>query len=287
MVSRTLLIIPAMLLFGFAQESRADESAPLPDYRLVWSDEFNTDGPPDPTKWTFEHGFVRNGERQWYQPQNAFVSGGHLVIEARREHRAFTPEDRQWNKGSLRGRKAIDFTSSSLLTKGRFNWRYGRIEIRAKLAAKAGLWPALWFVGTAGKWPAGGEIDLLEYYDASILGNFAWAGADQHKPVWRSRKIKLADWTRDPQWDQKFHVWTMDWDARQITLMLDGRTVNHLDLDQVNIPGGTDRSNPFRKPFYLIMNLALGGQKGGPLKNTPFPSRFEVDYVRVYQRAPK
>ncbi len=283
MASRTLLITTATLLFGFASESRADVPAPLPGYKLVWSDEFDVDGRPDPAKWTFEEGFVRNGERQWYQPQNAFVKDGHLIIEARREHRPVPAE----SQAPTQGRKVIDFTSASVMTKGLQSWRYGRIEIRAKLSAKAGLWPALWFVGTDGKWPAGGEIDLLEYYDASILGNFAWSSGTPHKPVWRAKKIKLADWTKDPDWDSKFHVWAMDWDQRQITLTLDGRTVNRLELDQVRNGGPANLPNPFRRPFFLIMNLALGGQKGGPLTDTPFPSRFEVDYVRVYQRDPR
>lgn len=284
MPSRTLLIMAAMLLFGFANESRADAPAPLPGYKLVWSDEFSVDGPPDPVKWTFEHGYVRNDERQWYQPQNAFVAGGHLVIEARREHRALTSADRRWDKGAFHGRKDIDFTSASVTTRGLQSWRYGRIEIRAKLSAQAGLWPALWFVGTNGKWPASGEVDLLEYYDSSILGNFAWASARPGKPVWNARKIKLGDWTGDPRWDQSFHVWAMDWDGHRIILSLDGRVVNRQELGQVRSGGRAAGPNPFRQPFYLIMNLALGGKKGGPLQDTPFPARFEVDYVRVYQR---
>lgn len=277
-----LLAGAALLLWSAAAPAQAPAG-----YTLVWGDEFDRKGKPDPAKWGFENGFVRNGEAQWYQPQNATVKGGHLVIEARRDRRPNPRFGRPGQNPDFANRRYINFTSASLTTKGKQSWTYGRFEFRARIKAEQGLWPALWFVGTGGRWPASGEIDLMEYYAGSILGNFAWAGQDQMKPVWNSAKLPLAQWTDDPHWDSKFHIWTMDWDEKQITLLLDGRVVNRLDLDTVRNGGDAGLPNPFRQPQHMIINLALGGMNGGPLTETKFPSRFEIDYVRVYQRTPK
>lgn len=252
-------------------------------YQLVWADEFEAPGRPDPAHWTFEQGFVRNGEAQWYQPDNATIENGLLVIEARRERRPNPGFGQPGQKPEFRGRRFINFTSASLTTRGLASWTYGRFEIRARLTAAPGLWPALWFVGDQGRWPASGEIDLMEYYDDAVLGNFAWAGPDGHAQ-WQAAKHALAQWSRDPDWARQFHIWTMDWDAAQISLRLDGRLVNRIAIDQVHNGGGA-LPNPFRQPMRLIINLALGGQHGGALDKTPLPARFEIDYVRVYQRA--
>lgn len=257
---------------------------PPPGYALVWHDEFNHDGKPNPANWTYEHGFVRGGELQWYQPQNARVEDGKLVIEARR---AFKPNPMFHQPGvnhPFDQRRYIHFTSASLTTRDRHPILYGRIDIRAKFPAKEGLWPALWFVGEKGHWPANGEIDLFEYYANQIHANFAWAAQNLHHPFWKSRKIPLGDWTSDPDWDQKFHTWTMIWTPSRITLLLDGRQLNTLNLQHVRNVKGAFVRNPFLEPHYLIMNLALGGKNGGPVRNLHFPQRFEVDYVRVYRR---
>ncbi|QGN56317.1 family 16 glycosylhydrolase [Novosphingobium sp. Gsoil 351] len=221
---------------------------------------------------------------QWYQPDNARVADGRLIIEGRRERKPNPQFGSPTLKPPFRERKSINFTSASLSTKGLQSWTYGRFEIRAKLVAEQGLWPALWFVGTDGRWPACGEIDLMEFYQGHILANFAWASRVPGHPVWNSVRIPVAELAGNPGWDEKFHIWTMDWDERRISLGLDGREINRLDLAKVRnreAPGGI---NPFHKPQYLIMNLALGSAKGGPLRDTQLPSRFEVDYVRVYQR---
>lgn len=265
-----------------------DRAAGIPlGYKLVWSDEFDLAGRPDPAKWTFEEGFVRNAEMQWYQPENAFVEHGLLVIEARRDRK---PNPRFGDAGvhpDFRQRRFINFTSASVTTRGLQAWQYGRFEIRARIKAEQGLWPALWFVGTKGKWPASGEIDLMEYYDHSILGNFAWASAKSGKPQWQAAKIPLSAITSDPDWDKQFHTWVMDWDEQQISLTLDGRLINRINLGEVRNRDGSDIENPFRQPHRLLINLALGGQKGGPLTKTQLPSRFEIDYVRVYQKVTK
>lgn len=253
-------------------------------YRLVWSDEFSADGRPDPAKWNFETGFVRNSEAQWYQRENAVVRGGNLVIEARREAKPNPIFADPKQPAVFRARRNIAYTSASLTTRGIASWQYGRFEIRARISARQGLWPALWFVGASGKWPASGEVDLMEYYDRSVLGNFGWASAQPGKAIWRGAKVPLSEISDDPAWDQRFHTWVMDWDKDRIILTLDGREINRLTLGEVHNPVGAAIDNPFRQPQYLIINLALGGTRGGPLRDTPMPSQFEVDYVRIYQK---
>lgn len=258
---------------------------PLTDYSLVWADEFEVDGRPDPAKWTFEEGFKRNREMQWYQPQNAFVEDGKLVIEGRRERRPNPRFGDAKERAEFRDRRFINFTSASLTTQGLHEWQYGRFEIRARIKAEPGLWPAIWTLGSKGPWPAKGEIDIMEYYDNSILANFAWAARDPRTPVWKGAKKPLSAITQDPDWDRKFHIWVMDWTEDEISLWLDGKLMNHLRLDQVR-NGGSDAPlpHPFRQPHFMLLNLALGGDRGGSLAKTSFPSRYEVDYVRVYRR---
>jgi beta-glucanase (GH16 family) len=268
-----------------AQSGAPADCASGEDYRLIWSDEFEGTGSPDPAKWTFETGFVRNNELQWYQPANAFVENGRLVIEARREKKRNPRWKHPEESPSFRWRKYIQYTSASVTTKNLHEWQYGRFEIRARISAEAGLWPAIWTLGVDGRWPAKGEIDIMEYYDDSILANFAWAQEDVRRPVWDGAKIPLATISADPDWDKQFHTWVMEWDKTQISLLLDGRLMNRINLDQVNNGGkASPLPHPFRQPHYLLLNLALGGNKGGPVTDTDFPSRFEVDYVRVYQR---
>jgi len=253
-------------------------------YALVWSDEFDTDGRPDPSRWTYETGFVRNAELQWYQPDNAFVADGKLVIEARREQRPNPEFGRADVDDEFRWRRTIDYTSASVTTRGLHAWRFGRFEIRARIATEEGLWPALWLLGVEERWPAKGEIDLMEYYDASILANFAWASNAPGKAQWKSSKTPLERLTDDPAWARQFHVWAMEWSKDRINLYLDGQLLNSIDPSATRNPKGYAVTHPFLQPHYLIINLALGGQAGGSVAKTTFPSRVEVDYVRVFQR---
>ena len=256
----------------------------LEGYELVWSDEFDLDGRPDPSKWTFENGFRRNGELQWYQPENAFVEDGRLVIEARRERKPNPSYESKDLPPEFRWRKTIEVTSASVMTKGLHAWTYGRFEVRAKIKAEDGLWPAIWTLGVEGRWPANGEIDIMEYYQDSILANFAWAANHPRQAHWQARKVPLTTLTSATDWDEHFHTWVMEWEKDEITLWLDGQMLNRVDLNKVRNHPKADIPRPFDQPHYLLLNLAVGGTKGGSVQQTEFPSRYEIDYVRVYQR---
>jgi beta-glucanase (GH16 family) len=249
-----------------------------PDYtgwKLVWADEFNTPGAPDPSNWVYETGFVRNKELQWYQSENARVENGLLIIEGRKERVAnpnFDPTSADWKKN----RNHADYTSACLETKGKREFLYGRFEVRARIDPKDGLWPAIWAKGVSGRWPLCGEIDLFEYYQQTILANTCWANG-----TWNTVKTHYSRFTeKDPTWGMKFHVWRMDWDAAFIRVYLDDVLLNETDLSKTIDPDG---SNPFHKPQSLLLNLAIGATGGDP-STVEFPVKFEVDYVRVYQK---
>ncbi|MFI5382540.1 MAG: family 16 glycosylhydrolase, partial [Tepidisphaerales bacterium] len=157
---RALLL--ALALSVLAQPLRAD------DWRLVWSDEFDYKGPPDPAKWDYEEGFVRNNEAQFYtrgRLENARVEDGMLIIEGRREHFANPKYSPDATRGSA-SRQFADYTAASLITRNKVDWTYGRVEVRAKLPQGRGVWPAIWMLGSNTRsvgWPAGGEIDNMEF----------------------------------------------------------------------------------------------------------------------------
>lgn len=259
---------------------QAQKNAPA-GMKLVWSDEFDKDGAPDPQKWSFENGFVRNEEHQWYQPDNARIKDGMLVIEARRERKP-NPNYKAGSADWKTKREFIDYTSSSLITGNKGAWLYGRFEMRGRIDTRPGMWPAFWTVGQNGEWPGGGEIDIMEFYRGKLLANFVWGTNQRWKGNWNAKTKPIEDFN-DPEWSKKFHVWTMDWDENTITLSVDGQVLNTQDVNKT-INGDAEARNPFRAPQTILLNLAIGGQNGGDPAATQFPAQFEVDYVRVYQK---
>lgn len=276
-------LFAALVGLGCAQVARAVEPAssaaqPPPGFELVWADEFNIDGPPDPKKWTYERGFVRNHELQFYQPDNARVKGGLLVIEARREavpNPRHKPGSADWKEKDA----ASTFTSASILTRGLHQWTYGRFEMRGRIDVRPGLWPAWWTLGVEREWPHNGEIDIMEYYRGKLMANFAWGTPQRWEAKWDSEATPLEK-LGGKGWAKEFHVWRMDWTRDNLRLYVDNRLLNDIRVTEAKNPDGF---LPFRQPHYMILNLALGGDNGGPVDGTAFPARFEVDWVRVYQ----
>jgi beta-glucanase (GH16 family) len=255
------------------------------DWNLVWSDEFDQDGLPDPTKWSYEEGFVRNRELQYYtagRSQNARVEEGHLVVEARKEkypnprYQVDAPE-RRWQQR----REHADYTSASVTTRGRAAWTYGRIEVRAKLPGGRGTWPAIWTLGTnmsAVGWPACGEIDIMEYvgHDPGVVhANVHTRGYNHSRGNGRGARLTV------PDAEKEFHVYAVEWTPEKLEFFVDDRKYFTLENDGTGVD-----SWPFDAPQYLILNLAIGGAWGGQqgIDDAIFPQRFLIDYVRVYQR---
>lgn len=276
-------ILVAMAMAALALDA-CGQAAGRDGYRLVWADEFNVSGPPNPADWTYEKGFVRNRELQWYTPENAICTGGVLVIEGRREQRR-NPGYRAGDGSWYRSREFADYTSASVTTKGLHAWQFARVEVRARIKTRNGLWPAIWFLGVKGSWPCCGEIDLMEYYGGNILANACWGSEQRHQPTWDDSRKPVVSFG-DPLWDEKFHVWRMDWNEKGIALFVDEILLNTIDLAKTVNPEGREPRNPFHQPHYLLINLAIGGNSGGDPSKTPFPTRYEIDYVRVYQKTP-
>lgn len=253
----------------------------IPHGKLIWSDEFDYHGLPDPAKWGYEEGFIRNREAQYYTVQrkkNARIRKGMLVITARKEklkNPAYDKESKAWNKS----REYADYTSASLTTQHTFSMQYGRIEVRAKVPGGAGTWPAIWLLGTnipEVSWPRCGEIDIMEFLgrdSLKIYGTCHWADTATGKHRSAGKNISV-----DPPPSAGFHVYAIDWSPETIDFYYDDRKYFSFDTGQA----GAGPDNPFRKPFYLILNLALGGW-GGTIDDTVMPQKFLIDYVRVYE----
>jgi beta-glucanase (GH16 family) len=265
-----------------------DTSAPpvLPGYKLMWNDEFDYDGKPNPDYWGYETGFVRNEELQWYQSDNAVCKNHTLVIEGKRETRE-NPNYKSGSSSWKESRRYINYTSSSILTRNKKSFKFGRFEIRARIPVDKGAWPAIWTLGVNEEWPSNGEIDILELYLKSgkpaILANAAWGTSTRWVAQWNSSYKYLLDImfeAKDENWADKFHIWRMDWDEEFINIYLDDKVLNSIDLSKTKNPNGF---NPFHQEHYMILNLALGSNGGDP-SLTDFPLFYEVDYVRVYQK---
>jgi beta-glucanase (GH16 family) len=274
--SKVLLSILAGVWFVPAGYVRAE--GPPPGYRLVWSDEFDYQGQPDAAKWGYEEGFVRNKELQYYtrdRRENARVEHGMLVIEGRKErfrNPRFDP--RHGPKGEY-----AEYTSASLITLHKASWLYGRIELRAKLPHGKGVWPAIWMLGAnfpEVNWPACGEIDIMEFVGHTPNQ----VHATVHYPIGGKHKSSHKELAVEKPWGD-FHVYAMEWTPDRMDFYFDRTRYHSFEVKRADESGG----NPFRRPQYLLVNLALGGGWGGPLDDAVLPQQFLVDYVRVYQKA--
>lgn len=240
--------------------------------KLVFSDEFNYNGLPDSTKWSFEtkgnsYGWGNN-EKQFYtsgDTANAIVQNGILKIKALKE-----------------SREGKSYTSARLSTAGKAEFKYGRIEVRAKLPSGRGTWPAIWMLGRniqeKTSWPECGEIDIMEHvgYDKDSVHGTIHSFAYNHMKGTQRGK---ATFIENP-YDQ-FHVYSVDWTEEKIDFLIDGKKYYSTPNENLG-----SKAWPFNQPFYLILNLAIGGNWGGKhgIDENVFPAVFEIDYVRVYQR---
>ena len=248
------------------------------EYSLEWSDEFNGSGAVDSSQWRFENGFVRNEELQWYQPDNAFQEDGNLVIEGRRQ--TFANPDYVAGSNDWRNNRGfVNYTSASLITKKR--WKYSKIVVRAKVTNHAGTWPAIWTLGASCEWPSNGEVDIMENYGGNILANFAWGTNTRWSPTWDSSTHPVS--SLGSNWADDYHLWEMDWDENRMSIYVDGVLLNDRPIgNTINGSAACGGQNPFKQPHELLLNLALGGSQGGNVGNLTFPTRYLVDYVRVY-----
>ena len=244
------------LLFSFFMLNAQERS-------LVWSDEFNGTELNE-KDWSFELGDGcpalcgwGNKERQIYTKRNHRLENGMLFIQARKEN------DR--------------YTSMRISSKGKKEFQYGRFEIRAKLAVGEGVWPAFWLLGSnidEVGWPLSGEIDVLEYVGRAPQEIFTTLHTQDKNGDFANTKT-----THIPKIEEGFHVYAAEWDAESIAFFVDGVNVYTFAPKEKTVAIW-----PFDQPFYLLLNLAIGGHFGGPeVDDDIFPQEFIVDYIRVYQ----
>lgn len=228
---------------------------------LVWSDEFNVDGLPNPAKWGYDigngGGGWGNNELEYYtnRSDNAVCINGNLKITLKKE--------------SFSG---FNYTSARLLSQGKFAFKYGKVEARAKLPAGAGTWPAIWALGSninTTAWPACGEIDIMEHIGNDlnkIYGTLHYPGRSGGNANGGTKIITNAT--------TEFHLYTLEWDANTIKIYVDN-VLFHSVTNSVSLP--------FNQDFFLIMNVAMGGNFGGTVDPNFTEAAMEVDYIRVYQ----
>ncbi|HLO79829.1 MAG TPA: glycoside hydrolase family 16 protein [Chitinophagaceae bacterium] len=270
-----LLFIPLVLSYC----KKNVEAPPQPDYTLVWAEEFDKSGSPDETSWNFENGFIRNQELQWYQKENATIINGTLIIEARKEDKPtpyYDPNSSYWQDR----RSKIEYSSASMHTKDKKSWKFGRFELKAKIPVANGIWPTWWTMGVEKDWPAGGEVDIMEYFKGNLITNLAYLGADRQAEF--IPQLLNVDSLGGASWASQFHIWRMDWTPQYIEFFLDNKSLNKVPIDSLTNKDGTG-FNPFTQPHFMILTLAVGGTNGGDPTGTIFPQKLEVDYIRVYQ----
>jgi beta-glucanase (GH16 family) len=246
-------------------------------YRVVWSDEFAAAGLPDPAKWSYDTernsaGWYNN-ELQYYasgRAENSRVENGMLVITARREDLSTL------GFGDWSGQR---YSSARLITRGKGDWTYGFIEVRARLPCGRGTWPAIWMLSSPPQtaWPDDGEIDVMEHvgFDPGVVHGTVHTGAYNHsRGNQRSATVNLGDVCNE------FHRYQLHWTATRIAIGVDDRYYYQYSND-----GSGNAEWPFDSPQFLILNVAVGGDWGGQqgVDDSIFPVTLEIDYVRVYQ----
>lgn len=281
MMTYKIYLFTITFLILFACNKQKEEKRPNEDFQciitptgtwnLVWDEEFDYEGLPDTTKWSYDtQGNAwgwGNNEAQYYtaaDPDNASVKNGILTITARME----TIENKR-------------YTSARLITKEKGDWLYGRFEICAKLPRGKGTWPAIWMLPTQseyGKWPASGEIDIMEnvgYDPDHIVGTAHTQRYNHTKGTQKSATLLI------PTNSTAFHVYALEWEEKEYRLYIDDKHY----FTFVNENTGFAEW-PFDKKFHLILNLAIGGNWGGQqgIDDALFPHHFYIDYVRVYQK---
>lgn len=261
MIRNIVYIIVLLVLSGCRQHH---------GWKLVWAEEFDYNGLPDSTIWNYDTkgndwGWGNN-ELQFYthsNPKNAWVSNGALKINATRD--------------SVEGKA---YTSARLTTRDKVGVRYGRIEVKARLPKGKGLWSAIWMLGSnidSVGWPMCGEIDIMEYVGYQPDSVYATIHSDAYNHMKNTQKMKSLS-IEDPG---AYNIYAIEWSADKIDFYCNDKLYNTVINEGTSV-----REWPFDKEFYLLLNVAVGGNWGGKhgIDNSVFPATMEVDYVRLYEK---
>ena len=255
--------------------------------KLVFSDEFDGTGLPDDSKWGYEEGYTRNGEEQYYtvaRKENCYMDGGYLHIVCRNDSSVIENAlyEKPWGEGGSHGYRAdtiIPITSASVVTKGKFAFTYGRVEVRAKLPVCLGSWPAIWmFPQDRSDWPACGEIDIIEHVGYDPNNIYFTVHSTKYNSNNQPNRYASSAHIDDPE---AWHVYAFEWHPDRLMWYIDD------ELQFTVLRGRTysDSNWPFNKDFYLLLNFAFGGGWGGRegIDVDALPLEYLIDYVRIYQ----
>ena len=270
--------------YCFAAENLDSEKSAWipPAYELVWSDEFQYEGRPDPSRWGFEYGFIRNQEAQYYTDalKNARVESGVLILETHREevpNAAYQEGSSNWRHA----RETAKYTAPSITTRGHADWQYGIIEVRARLPRGRGMWPAIWMLSRSWgevPWPRCGEIDIMEHvgYEPDVIHGTVHTEAYNHM----IRTQKGGEINIEDPYDT-FHDYAIEWTPEKIDFLLNGEVYFTVENEFK-----TEAEWPFDQPYHLKLNIAVGGGWGGRhgIDDSVFPQQMVVEHVRVYQK---
>lgn len=255
------LVISSLMVASFVPTVTAKADT---GWNLAWSDEFSGTS-INTSNWKFETGGGGwgNNELEYYtnRSENARIENGNLVVEARKE-----------------AYNGMNYTSARLKSQGLKNWTYGKVEARIKLPVGQGVWPAFWMLGeniSQVSWPKCGEIDIMEHVnnESAIHGTIHWDSTGNNTHANYGAASPNIDVTQ-------YHVYSIEWNASSIKWFVDG--TQYLEANIANSVNNTDE---FHKPFFILFNLAVGGDwPGNPNGSTPFPAKMYVDYVRVYEQ---
>lgn len=252
------------------------------DWTLVWAEEFDQDGLPNPERWSHEKGFVRNRELQYYtveRAENCRIENGMLIIEGRREDYPNPNPKTNVSADHPAAQETARYTSASIHTRGKVSFHYGRIEVRAKLPQGQGMWPAIWTLGediTTIGWPRCGEIDIMEFVGKApdkVHATVHFAQDGKHRASGKHLTVERPF--------DDFHVYAVEWTDQRLDFYFDDRLYHSVDVSIADTPEG----NPLRRPHYLLLNLAIGGSWGGEVDDSILPQQYLIDYVRYYKRA--
>jgi beta-glucanase (GH16 family) len=260
LVTNSVLLLTLLAVFSGCESDKIETR----NYQLAWQDEFDTDGAPDSTKWTYDlgGGGWGNAELQVYTKDsaNVVVKDGNLQITAIRNGNSFT--------------------SARLITKGLFDQAYGRFEASIKLPWGPGIWPAFWMLGNnidQDPWPQCGEIDIMEYRGQEpnlVHGSIHGPGYSGGSPITKSFGFQ------NDRFDVDYHVFAIEWGQDFIQFYVDDNSYQIITPDDVQGKGEW----VYDHPFFLLLNVAVGGNYVGfPTDQTPFPQTMYIDYVRVYK----
>lgn len=278
--SVVLALSMAFVAAACSQKESDNSVTEYKGYELVWSDEFDKDGMVDELYWGYDEGYCRNNELQDYKKADskyARVENGLLVIEAHKDSHMGV---NKWTGETYK----FEYSSAEVKSLKTIPMKYGRVDVSAKIPIGRGVWPAIWMMpldNKYGGWPHSGEIDIMEYVYGDSIHNQVFSTVHT-TDIDVNKNYISSGLASSETLNSEFHLYSLVWDEDYLEILFDNNVVFTYRRDE----GASQEKWPFDQPFYLILNIAVGGGWGGiwGIDETIFPVRMEIDYVRYYQK---